>query len=128
MKQPSLFFPLLLIIVGGLWFLNSMDWFPATASIVAALFFIAGCLILLLDGINKQSIVQGPLLMYVGAAVYLIEHENAARSPLQPCHFTEISEKEINAHFANGHPPQRQKQPARRAPFMDTPEYDPHHP
>ena len=81
MKQPSLFFPLLLIIVGGLWFLNSMDWFPATASIVA-LFFIAGCLILLLDGINKQSIVQGPLLMYVGAAVYLIEHENTARSPL----------------------------------------------
>ena len=42
MKQPSLFFPLLLIIVGGLWFLNSMDWFPATASIVAALSFIAG--------------------------------------------------------------------------------------
>ena len=82
MKQPSLFFPLLLIIVGGLWFLNSMDWFPATASIVAALFFIAGCLILLLDGINKQSIVQGPLLMYVGAAVYLIEHENTARAPL----------------------------------------------
>ena len=49
---------------------------------MAALFFIAGCLILLLDGINKQSIVQGPLLMYVGAAIYLIEHENAARSPL----------------------------------------------
>ena len=82
MKQPSLFFPLLLIIVGGLWFLNSMDWFPATASIVAALFFIAGCLILLLDGINKQSVVSGPMLIYAGAAVYLHTQYWVGFSPL----------------------------------------------
>lgn len=70
MRQPSLFLPLFLIIVGALWFLRSMHWFPDTAVIIAFALMVAGILVLLLDGINKQSVVSGPLLLYIGGAIY----------------------------------------------------------
>ena len=82
MRQSSLFFPLLLITVGAVWFLKTTDILPATSTLIAIGLAVVGIIVMVFDGINKQSIVQGPLLMYVGAAVYLIEHENAARSPL----------------------------------------------
>lgn len=71
MRQSSLFVPLFLIIVGALWFLRSMNWFPNTAIIVAFILMAAGVLLLMLDGINKQSIVSAPLMMYIGAAIYV---------------------------------------------------------
>lgn len=70
MRQSSLFVPLTLIIIGALWFLRSMDWFPATTLIIAFALIAGGILVLLLDGINKQSIVSGPFMMYIGAAIY----------------------------------------------------------
>lgn len=70
MRQPSLFLPLFLIIVGALWFLKNMQWFPETGTIIACGLAAAGVLVLVLDGINKQSVISGPLLIYIGAAVY----------------------------------------------------------
>lgn len=70
MRQPSLFLPLFLIIVGALWFLKNMQWFPETGTIIACALVAAGVLVLVLDGINKQSVVSGPLMMYIGAAIY----------------------------------------------------------
>lgn len=71
MSQSSLFFPLLLITVGAAWFLKSTDILPATSTLIAAAFATVGVLVLLMDGVNKQSVVAGPLLVYVGAAIYL---------------------------------------------------------
>ena len=72
MKSSSLFIPLFLIIVGALWLLRSLDLFPATTLIFAFVLMAAGILIILLDGINKQSIVSGPLLIYIGLAIYAV--------------------------------------------------------
>lgn len=70
MKTSSLLMPLFLIVVGVLWLLKSMDWFPATATIVACALVVTGLLLLIFEGINKQSIVSAPLLMYIGGAIY----------------------------------------------------------
>ncbi|ULJ60879.1 hypothetical protein [Wielerella bovis] len=80
--KPSLGMPLFLIIIGALWFLKSVDLFPSTANIIAFAIAAAGLLVLVLDGINKQSIVSAPLLMYIGAAIYAGKEEGFATSPL----------------------------------------------
>lgn len=82
MRQSSLFFPLLLIIGGALWFLKSMDWFPQTATIIAFILAAAGLLVLALDGLNKQSVVSGPLLIYIGIAIYAANEYLLPAGPL----------------------------------------------
>lgn len=82
MSRPSLVLPLFLIIAGAVWFLKSTDILPATATLVAAALVIAGIAVLVMDGINKQSIVAGPLLVYIGAAVYLRSQYFIGQSPL----------------------------------------------
>lgn len=74
MKHSSTALPLLLIIGGALWFAKTMNWFPPTAVMVAIALAGAGMLSLLIEGINKQSVVLSPLLMYAGAAVYGCYH------------------------------------------------------
>ena len=71
MRSRSLFFPLLLIIAGSLWFLKSIDLLPDTAAMFAMGLAVFGFLVMVMDGLNKQSIVAGPFLMYLGAAIYL---------------------------------------------------------
>ena len=71
MPQPSLFLPLFLIIAGAVWFLKTTDILPATATLVSIALAVAGIVVLVMDGINKQSVVAGPLLVYIGAAVYV---------------------------------------------------------
>ena len=82
MKNPSLAVPLALIIIGALWFLKTTDILPATSTLVAIGLLIAGAAVLLLDGINKQSIVSGPLLIYIGTAIYLRSNYLMETSPL----------------------------------------------
>lgn len=82
MKQPSLIFPLFLIIAGTLWFLNSMDWFPQTFAVIAGTLILSGFLLLLLDGINKQSIVVAPLLIYAGIALFLHNQYHYDTNPM----------------------------------------------
>lgn len=71
MHKPSLPLPLALIIIGGLLFLNIHDILPLSSIVISAGLVIAGLLVLILDGINKQSVVSAPFLMYCGVAVYL---------------------------------------------------------
>ena len=82
MPQPSLFLPLFLIIAGALWFLKTTDILPATATLVSIALAVAGIVVLVMDGINKQSVVAGPLLVYIGAAVYLKSQYLLGYSPL----------------------------------------------
>lgn len=69
--KPSLFLPLFLIIVGAIWFLRSLDLFPATSDIVAVILGITSVFILILEGINKQTLITSPLLAYIGASIYI---------------------------------------------------------
>ena len=82
MPQPSLFLPLFLIIAGAVWFLKTTDILPATATLVSIALAVAGIVVLVMDGINKQSVVAGPLLVYIGAAVYLKSQYLRGYSPL----------------------------------------------
>ena len=82
MPQPSLFLPLFLIIAGAVWFLKTTGILPATATLVSIALAVAGIVVLVMDGINKQSVVAGPLLVYIGAAVYLKSLYLLGYSPL----------------------------------------------
>ena len=62
MSRSSLFLPLFLIIFGAVWFLKTTDILPATSTIVSA--------------------GSGPLLVYIGAAVYLHNQYWLGYSPL----------------------------------------------
>ena len=82
MPQSSLFLPLFLIIAGAVWFLKTTGILPATATLVSIALAVAGIVVLVMDGINKQSVVAGPLLVYIGAAVYLKSQYLLGYSPL----------------------------------------------
>ena len=72
MRQSSLFFPLLLITVRRRpGFSKPPTSCPATSTMIAIGLAAFGVLVLVTDGVNKQSVVAGPLLVYCGAAVYL---------------------------------------------------------
>ena len=64
-------FPVLLITAGLLWFLHSTALLPNAHSLVAIGLAVAGAAMLLLDGLNKSTLVSCPMLMYAGAAIYL---------------------------------------------------------
>ena len=81
-NPSSLALPLLLIIAGAIWFLKSTGILPATATLIAIGLTIGGIAVLVMDGINKQSIVSGPLLIYIGTAIYLRSNYLMETSPL----------------------------------------------
>lgn len=66
--------PLLLIALGSVWFLKSTALLPNTATLLALLLAGCGLLLLVLEGVNKSSIVSSPLLMYTGAAIWVYDH------------------------------------------------------
>ncbi len=82
MNPSSLALPLFLIIAGAVWFLKTTGILPATATLIAVGLAIGGIAVLIMDGINKQSIVSGPLLIYLGAAIYLRSNFLMETSPL----------------------------------------------
>ena len=65
-----------------MWFLKTTGILPATATLVSIALAVAGIVVLVMDGINKQSVVAGPLLVYIGAAVYLKSQYLLGYSPL----------------------------------------------
>lgn len=82
MPRASLALPLFLILFGAVWFLKTTDILPATATLIAIGIAIAGLSVLIMDGINKQSVISGPILIYIGAAIYLHSEYWVGFSPL----------------------------------------------
>ena len=82
MTRSSLFFPLFLIVAGSLWFLRATDILPPTATLIGAALAVFGIAVLVMDGINKQSVVSGPILVYTGMAVYVYNAYLIGLSPL----------------------------------------------
>jgi chromate transport protein ChrA len=58
--------PIVLIVLGAVWLLNSLDWLPEVHWIWIVGLAGAGIAIMALDGITKSSVVAGPLLMLAG--------------------------------------------------------------
>jgi hypothetical protein len=65
MKDSAL--PVILIVLGAAWLLNSLDWLPEVHWLWIIGLAGAGIAILALDGITKSSVVAGPLLILAGA-------------------------------------------------------------
>ena len=82
MPQASRSLPLFLILFGAIWFLKSTDILPATSTLIAIGLAVVGIIVMVFDGINKQSVVSGPMLIYAGAAVYLHTQYWVGFSPL----------------------------------------------
>jgi hypothetical protein len=59
-------FPIVLIILGIAWLLDSFNWLPQVHWLWIFGLSGAGVVILWLDGVNKSSIVVGPLLILAG--------------------------------------------------------------
>lgn len=59
-------FPVVLIVLGVTWLLNSLDWLPDVHWLWILGLVGAGVAILVLDGITKSSIVAGPMLILAG--------------------------------------------------------------
>jgi len=64
MKDAAL--PVVLIVLGLTWLLNSLDWLPDIHWLWIIGLAGAGTAILVLDGITKSSVVAGPLLILAG--------------------------------------------------------------
>lgn len=68
--------PVVLIVVGGAWLLNSLHWLPDVRWLWIGGLAGAGVAILLLDGFTKSSVVAGPLLILAGLLAFLREYHN----------------------------------------------------
>ena len=68
--------PVVLIVLGGTWLLNSLHWLPDVEWLWIGGLASAGAAILLLDGVTKSSVVAGPLLMLAGLLAFLREYHN----------------------------------------------------
>ena len=82
MKDASL--PITLIVVGLVWLAWHFHFFPDMDWVIGLGFIVGGIAVLVVDGINKNSIVTGPLLMAVGAAWLLHDQYRASWSIMIP--------------------------------------------
>jgi hypothetical protein len=69
MRDASL--PVTLIVVGLGWLLWEFRLFPDVDWIISLGFVAGGVLVLVLDGVNKNSVVVGPFLVAVGIAWFM---------------------------------------------------------
>ena len=63
--------PITLIVIGVIGVIWYFGWFPNVESITALALVAAGVLVLVADRITKSSIVLGPMLIGVGASIWL---------------------------------------------------------
>ncbi|HEX8009944.1 MAG TPA: hypothetical protein VF814_03260 [Casimicrobiaceae bacterium] len=63
--------PITLIVIGVIGVIWYFEWFPNVESVTALALVAAGMLILVADRVTKSSIVLGPMLIAVGASVWL---------------------------------------------------------
>jgi hypothetical protein len=66
MKDAGL--PITLIVIGSVWLVWRMGWFPDKDWLIGLGFVAGGVATLMMDGITRNSVVTGPFLIGVGLA------------------------------------------------------------
>ena len=61
-------FPITLVAAGAVWLLFNLDWIPSFDWLATLILIGSGIGIMAIEGINKKSIVGGPLLIAIGLA------------------------------------------------------------
>ena len=77
MRRPTIrdsILPVVLIAAGAVWLLFNFDWIPSFDWVVTLVLVGSGFGILLLEGVNKRSIIGGPLLIALGVMWFLHFH------------------------------------------------------
>jgi hypothetical protein len=82
MKDASL--PITLIVVGLVWLAWHFHFFPDIDWVIGLAFIIGGVAVLAVDGINRNSIVTGPLLIGAGVAWLLHDQYRVSWSVMIP--------------------------------------------
>jgi hypothetical protein len=82
MKDASL--PITLIVVGLVWLVWHFRFFPDIDWVIALGFVAGGIAVMIFDGINKNSIVIGPILIAMGGAWALNDRYRVSWSLIIP--------------------------------------------
>jgi hypothetical protein len=77
-------FPLMLVVFGAAWLAHEAGWFSDWVSLVAIALIIIGAAIPLTEGINRSSVVAGPMLIYCGVAWILYLHDKLSERVVWP--------------------------------------------
>ncbi|QZA79759.1 hypothetical protein [Deefgea piscis] len=64
-------FPVVLIVIGAGWLMNSLDYFPSVSWIIIIGLMSAGIALLAIEGVNKSTIVLGPMLIAGAITTFL---------------------------------------------------------
>lgn len=67
----GIIFPVVLIVIGAGWLLNEINYFPSVSWIVIIGLLVAGVAVLALEGINKSTVVLGPMLIAGAVTTFL---------------------------------------------------------
>lgn len=76
--------PLLLILFGAIWLAHVMGLVPELRAIGGLALIVAGIAVLAIEGINKRSVVSGPMLMFGGAVWLGSQHGYLSRDLVAP--------------------------------------------
>ncbi|WP_051259118.1 hypothetical protein [Chitinibacter tainanensis] len=83
-KPGSILWPLALIVIGAGWLLHRLDVLPSVSWIIILGLITAGVAVLLLEGLNKSSIVLGPMLIAGGVTTFAQQYLQLARNVQVP--------------------------------------------
>lgn len=76
--------PIALIVFGLAWLARETGWFSQIHMALALVLIVLGAAIVLTEGINRSSLVTGPILIYAGCAWFAYDQGYAARQILWP--------------------------------------------
>ncbi len=79
-KSGGVWLPIALIVIGSGWLMHRLDVFPSVNWIVILALLFAGIAVLLLEGVNKSTVVIGPMLIAGGVTTFLQQHYDFSRS------------------------------------------------
>lgn len=82
MKDAGL--PITLIVIGIVWLVWRMGWFPDKDWLIGCGFIAGGVATLVMDGITKNSVVVGPFLVAIGASWLVRDEYHVAWSLILP--------------------------------------------
>ena len=67
----SVVLPVLLIAIGAGWLMNELDLFPSLTWMAILGLTLSGLAVLAIEGVNKSTIVVGPMLIAAGTTTFL---------------------------------------------------------